>query len=107
MGLSLLTNNSLLMDGSEQNLFASQVLLRHYSTKIFFHNMVDNDKIIVKVYDLDDTSAVERKYRTIEVVGVQDNPEMLINWIPSGSYRVTCQQTSGTNKTINFSLFST
>ena len=106
MVLVLDSSGSLLMDGTEQNLFSSQTILAHYSTKIFFHNLVANDKITVKVYDNDEDSSTERLYRTIYVVGVQDDPVMIINWIPSNSYRVTCEQTDGTNKTITWSLWT-
>lgn len=106
MALTLVSNGSQLMDGTEQNLFASQTTLIHYSTKIFLEDMVANDKITIKVYDIDVNDSTEKVYRTIKTVGVQDDPVVLVNWIQSSSYRVTCQQTSGTNKTITWALYS-
>lgn len=94
------------MNGTEQNLFSSQVLIKHYSTKIFFDNLVAGDLIIIRVYDEDVDAGIEKKYRTTPVEGLQVDPEILVNWIPSSSYRVTCQQTTGTNKTITFALYS-
>ena len=106
MVLELADNNSLLMNGTEQDLFLSKVGLKHYSTKIFFDTLVAGDEIIIRVYDEDVNSASEKKYRTAEVVGLQTNPENLINWMPSSSYRVTCQQITGTNKTITWALYT-
>jgi len=106
MALILDISGSLLMNGTEQPLFASQVGLKHYSTKIFFDALLAGDEIMIRVYDLDEDAAVEKKYRTTIVRGVQENPEILVNWMPSSSYRVTCEQVSGSNKTITFALYT-
>jgi len=106
MVLELAFSGELLMDGSPQDLFASQVGLKHYSTKIFSDELVAGDEIIVQVFDLDEEDGVERIYRTYRIEGLQQDPESLINWMPSSSYRVRCQQISGDNKTISFALYT-
>jgi len=106
MALELALDGSLLMNGTEQNLFASQVGLMHYSTKIFFDELLAGDEILIRVFDLDENAATEKLYRTTIVRGVQANPEILVNWMPSSSYRVTCEQIFGTNRTITFALYT-
>jgi len=106
MALDNPINDDLLMNGTEQDLFLSQVGLKHYSTKIFFDEIVSGDEILIRVYDEDPFTSTEKKYRTTIVRGLQKNPETLVNWMPSSSYKVTCQQISGTNKTITFALYT-
>lgn len=106
MALELALSGSLLMNGTEQDLFASQVGLKHYSTKVFFDELDNGDEILIRVFDLDEDAATEKKYRTTIVRGIQDNPEILVNWMPSSSYRITCEQISGTNRTITFALYT-
>lgn len=106
MALELVTSGSLLMNGTEQDLFPSQIGLLHYSTKIFFDELVNGDEITIRVFDEDVDTSTEKIYRTTSIQGVQLNPEVLINWMPSSSYRVTCQQTVGSNKTITFALYT-
>ncbi|MCZ6583049.1 MAG: hypothetical protein O6761_07770 [Thaumarchaeota archaeon] len=106
MGLVSILDNELLMNGTPQDLFPSQVDLKHYTTKIFFDELVSDDEIIIRVFDLDKFSAVEKQYRKTIIRGLQESPGTIINWIPSGSFRVSCQQISGTNKTITFELLS-
>jgi hypothetical protein len=106
MALTVEAFAQLVLDGTEQDLFVSQTTLAHYSTKIFFNALAANDEVIVRVYDFDEQNSVERIYRITTVVGVQVTPELLINWIPSTSYRVTVQQTNTTFKTISWALYS-
>jgi len=106
MALELALSDSLVMNGSEQNLFESQVGLKHYSTKIFFDELTNGDEILIRVFDLDEDAALEKKYRTFPVEGPQTNPVFIVNWIPSSSYKVSCEQISGTNKTITFALYT-
>jgi len=106
MALELVDNDELLMNGTEQELFPSQVGLKHYSTKIFFDELVMGDEILLRIYDLDEFAATEKKYRTVPIQGAQVNPEILVNWMPSSSYRVTCEQIVGINKTITWALYT-
>jgi len=106
MALELVLDDELLMNGTEQDLFASQVGLKHYSTKVFFDELVAGDEILIRIFDLDEFAATEKKYRTTIVRGAQTNPEILVNWMPSSSYRVTCEQVSGPFKTITFALYT-
>jgi len=107
MALTLEANNSLLMNGSEQELFpVTTEGLKHYSTKVFFHNLVSGDEILIRVYDEDPNGPTQRRYRTTPVEGLLKDPEILVNWIPSSAYRVTCQQITGPFKTITWALYS-
>lgn len=106
MTLELVLSGSLVMNGSEQPLFPSQAVgLLHYSTKIFFDEMEEGDEITIRVFDEDVDASTEKIYRTERVQGPQKS-NRLVNWIPSSSYRVTCEQTSGSFKTITFALYS-
>ncbi len=104
MVLTSVDNDELLMNGTEQNLFSSQVALKHYQTNVFFDELVGGDEILVRVYIEDKFAALEKRYRTEIVRGLQDNPARLANWLPTGSYRVTAQQIAGVNKTITWEL---
>ena len=106
MVLELVDNDELLMNSTEQELFPSQIGLKHYSTKVFFDTLVAGDEILLRVYDEDVFTATEKKYRTTIVRGLQENPEILVNWIQSSSYRVTCEQVSGSNKIITWALYT-
>jgi len=106
MVLELVDNDELLMNGTEQELFASQIGLKHYSTKIFFDELVMGDEILLRIYDLDEFAGVEKLYRTVPIQGLQVNPETLVNWMPSSSYRVTCEQMVGSFKTITWALYT-
>lgn len=106
MVLELALSGSISLDASEKDLFVSQTPLMHYLTKIFFDNLVAGDEVIIRVYDQDEDAATEKKYRTVPVEGPQTNPEILVNWIPSSSYRVTCQQITGTGKNVTFALYT-
>jgi len=105
MVLEIISADSLIMNGVEQELFSSQTELAHYSIKVFLDELVSGDEVLLRVYDKDEEAGVEKKYRTTEIQGFQVNPETLINWIPSSSYRVTIQQITGPNKTITWALY--
>ena len=105
MVLELIDNNELLMNGTEQELFPSQVGLKHYTVKMFFDQMVLGDEIMVRVYDKDEFAGVEKIYRIERVSGVQQS-NRLFNWIPSSSFRITCEQVTGPPKTITWALYT-
>ncbi len=107
MGLESVDDNELLMNGTEQDLFPSQIGLKNYATTIFFDELVAGDEITIRVYKLDKFAGVEKIYRTTFIQGPLTDPNIEVNWIPTGSYRVTCQQTLGViNKTITWELLS-
>ncbi len=107
MALTLADSNELLMTGAEQDLFPSQIGLVHYSTTIFFDELVANDEILIRVYIKDEFDNAERRYRTTIIEGAQVNPATIVNWIPTSQYRVTCQQTIGALKTISWARYTT
>ena len=104
----LVDADELLMNGTEQPLFtpASQIGLEYYSTNLFFDELISNDEIIIRVYGLDDFAGIEKKYRTVMIKGAQKDTFTIINPILVSTYRVTCQQVSGINKTITWGLFT-
>lgn len=106
MVLELENNDSLLMNGTEQELFPAQVGLKHYTLKAFFDKLVAGDEILLRVYDFDEEESLEKRYRTDFIQGLQQDPIRLVNWIPSSSFRVTCQQVLGVNKTITWALYT-
>lgn len=105
MVLTPLDNDSIVMDGNEQNLFSSQSTLRFYEADVFFNAMTFGDEIVVRVYEEDVNPSTEKSYLTIPLRGVQDDPTFLVNFIPAQSYRVTCQQTNTSYKTITWQLY--
>ena len=102
MALELADNNETLMDGTEQDLFTIQTVLQQYETKIFFDELTSGDEITIRVYIHDEFDNMERRYITVPVEGLQTNPGYVVNWLASSTYRVTCQQISGTNRTISW-----
>jgi len=109
MVLLLADKGEILMDGTEQELFAQVTGLKHYSTKIFFDELEAGDEITVKVLDLDEQDNQERQYRSYPIEGAQSSPESLINWMPSSGYRITCEQItqgSGGFKTLSWALYT-
>jgi len=107
MGLESIDDDELLMNGTPQDLFPSQVALKHYTTKIFFDELVAGDEIHIRIFDLDKFAGVEKQYRKTIIRGVQESAETLMNWISSGSFRVSCEQISqgvGGFKTITWEL---
>lgn len=107
MPLVLEDSNELLMNGTKQPLFTpnSQTGLQHYSTSIFFDEMQSDDEIIIRVFVLDEFAAFEKLYREVIVKGVQKT-NRIVNWVPTSSYRVTCEQVSGTFRTITWALYT-
>ena len=106
MALTLVDNNELLMDGNEQDLFVKQLALLQYETHIFFDTLTAGDEIIIRVYLDDKFDNMERRYITIPVEGSQTNPAYVVNWLASSTYRVTCQQISGTFRTISWERYT-
>ncbi len=106
MALTLADSNELLMDGTEQDLFTKQTILQQYETHIFFDELAAGDEIEIRVYLDDEFDNMERRYTTVPVEGLQTNPAFVVNWLASSTYRVTCQQITGTNRTISWSRYT-
>ncbi len=105
MALILADNNELLMNGTEQDLFVKQVGLKQFETHIFFDQLQSGDEILIRVYLNDDFDTQERRYITVPIEGLQTNPATVVNWLASTTYRVSCQQITGTNRTISWSRY--
>lgn len=105
MALILADNDELLMTGIEQDLFAKQLVLKQYETHIFFDELAAGDEILIRVYLNDNFDNAERRYITVPVEGLQTNPAFVVNWLVSTTYRVTCEQITGTNRTISWSRY--
>lgn len=93
------------MNGTEQNMFASQTDLKYYSSYVFLHNMASGDTIRIRVYVKDVDDAVERVYEDQTASDAQTVPAIFIPFLPTSSYRVTCQQTAGTNRVVNWAKY--
>ncbi len=102
MPLENLENGTLLMNGTEQDLFVPKTNLNHYSVWLFMDELVAGDEIIVKVIVKDPNDSAEKSYRTTPVEGKLTDPAVLVNWIPMDFYKITLQQITGTNRTIGF-----
>ena len=102
MALTPADQNELLMDGNEQDLFVKQIGLKQYETHIFFDQLAAGDEIQIRAYLDDPFDNMERRYITVPVEGLQTNPAYVVNWLASTTYRVTCQQITGTFRTISW-----
>lgn len=108
MALESLDNGEQLMDGSPNELFPVETALKHYTAKIFFTELEMDDEIIIRIFDLDKFAVVEKQNRKVIIRGIQES-ETIVNWIPSGGFRITCEQISqgvGGFKTITWELLS-
>lgn len=99
------SSGNVTMNGTEQNMFASQTTLKYYSTYVFLHNMASGDTITIKVYVQDKDATTERVYESRTVSDAQTKPAVFVPFLPTSSYRVTCQQTAGTNRVINWARY--
>jgi len=102
MALTPADQNELLMDGNEQDLFVKQTTLKQYETHIFFDQLAAGDEIQIRVYLDDPFDNEERRYITVSIEGLQTNPAYVVNWLASSTYRVSCQQITGTFRTISW-----
>lgn len=89
---------------SVADLFASQTILKHYSTWIFFNNLQTGDSFEIVIYVNDpNATAAERIYDRFTVNGSQTNkPATFIPFIPTDSYRITAQKLAGTDREIRW-----
>lgn len=106
MALDIPLKNSLLMNGNEQDLFTPQTGLKQYETKINFDALQPADEIVIRVYLQDEQVGSRKRYLTVPIRGTRINPVEVINWLATSSYRVSCQQIAGTNRTITWALFT-
>lgn len=96
------SKGALLMDGTVQNIIPTVTVLAYYSAWLYVHNMLAGDVIQFTIYVNDPQSGTERIYDQFTVSGAQTNVAVFIPNVPTDSFRVTAQQTAGTNRTINF-----
>lgn len=92
---------ALLMDGSIQNIIPTIAVLAYYSAYLFVQNMLSGDTIEFTIFVNDPQSSSERIYDQFTVSGAQTKVAIFIPNVPTDSFRVTAEQTSGTNRTIN------
>ena len=92
---------ALLMDGSVQNIIPTVAVLAYYSAWLFVQNMQSGDVIEFTIYVNDPQSSTERIYDQFTVSGAQAKDGIFIPNVPTDSFRVTAEQTSGTNRIIN------
>jgi len=98
-----------LTDNNETELF-NVASVKHYATWLHVNQMLAASKLVIRVFVLDDVSASQRKYLDVEIVGSQTVPAIFIPFVPSGSYRVTIQQTEpfgGPFHTFDFQRYET
>lgn len=93
---------ALLMDGTVQNIIPTSTGLKYFSAWLFLQNMASGDTIIFTIYANDPQSSTERIYDQFTVSGAQTKTGVFIPNIPTDSFRVTAEQTAGTNRTINW-----
>ena len=105
MVLSEQAKGSTTMDGTEQDLFTSYTNLAYYQAYVFLHNMEADDKIIIRVYVNDPQTSTERLYIETPYYGVQTDTTKYIPSLPTDSYRITCEQESGTYRAVTWILY--
>ena len=85
------------------DLFASQTVLQHYATYIFFNNLTLGDSFEITIYVNDpNPSAIERIYDQFTVTDAQGSPGTFIPFLPTNSYRVTAQKITGTDRVLDW-----
>ena len=107
MALLEANGSEALSDVDEEDLFATQTLLRYYATKVDLSNMIVTSIITIRIYDF--VNGVEKIYDTQIFTGVQDIPEVFIPFLPSSNYRVSVQSVDADtiNITIPWSRYTT
>ena len=95
-------NGSIVADGTEQNLFASQTVLKHYVTWLFVNNMVDGDELTVRTFVNDVNASLEKIYEEQIIFDSQSEVAVFLPFVPTDSYRVTIQQGVGPFKTFTW-----
>ncbi len=91
-----------LMTGSAANLFSSVAVLTHFAAYIYTDQLQAGDTIHIVIYVHDPQDSTERIYDEFDVTGVQTKTAVFIPFLPTDSYRITAQQTAGTNRTISW-----
>ncbi len=101
MGLSFDADGSILADGTEQDLFTAQTTEFTYWCKVFCHNMASGDAVIIRTYVQDENALTARVLYEDRVTYsiIKDDPVYYIPPVPTDNYKVTIQQTDGTNRT--------
>lgn len=90
-------DGTILADGTEQDLFSINAL-NVYACTIYLHNMAANDRLIIRTYVFDENAVTFRLYDTVIKANVQDNPAWYSPPMPTLQYKVSIEQTDGTNR---------
>jgi len=102
MGLEEGAKGALTVTAVIANLFASQTTLKHYSTWIFFHNLVSGDSIEITIHVNDPQDVTERIYDKFTVADAQSEPGVFIPFLPTDSFRIEAQKLTGIDREITW-----
>ena len=104
MGLSFDADGSQIADGTEQDLFAAQTTLATYWCKVSCHNMASGDVVRIRTYVKDENSATTRVLYDdrVSYSHIKTDPVYYIPPIPTNSFKVSIEQTDGTNRTFTW-----
>lgn len=90
------------MDGTVQDIIPTVSVLAYYSGYIFLHNMASGDTIEFTIYVNDPQAVAQRVYDSFIVSGAQTKPAVFLVNVPTDSFKVTAEQTAGTNRTLTW-----
>ena len=104
MVLSFDADGSQLVTDAETDLFAAQTDPKTYWCKVFCNNMADGDIYIIRTYVQDENALTTRVLNedTVHFADIKNQPTYYIPPVPTNSFRVTVQKSSGTDRTFTW-----
>ena len=106
MALSETLKGTPTIDNTVNDLFASQTIRQHYATWIFFNNLTLGDSFEITIFVNDSNTPAEIIYDQFIVTDAQPTPGVFIPFVPTDSYRVTAQKLTGTDRVLDFVLYT-
>lgn len=100
------SSGTILADGTEQTIFDTSSLT-HFFAYVFLHNMIAGDTLIINIYIKDVNGATMRLVDTFQYDGAQTRKGVPIPYYPTSEYKLTIQQTAGTNRNYTWAKYTT
>lgn len=108
MVLTHVSQGSTAMDGNEDTLFSDSVEnFLYHMVKIYLDPMAGSDAVTIRVYDWDVVAGSYKLYITKKYgPGALTDVSFYSPPLPAHRFKVTIQQTAGTNRTFNWERLS-
>lgn len=104
MTLSFDADGSQAVTSTETDLFTAQTTGATYWCNVYCQNMTSGDIYIIRTYVKDENAATTRVLYedTVSFADIEDQPTYYIPPVPTNSFRVTVQKSSGTDRTFTW-----